>query len=87
MEDGCFEFSFTVEQLEQKKLKRKQAVSHSQIIYVQCRSLLTLFFLIERPFFFFAVFCGLGLFLFTSWLCLLFVVVLTYRIFTKLSAP
>ena len=30
--EGCFEFSFTAEQLEQKKLKRKQAVSHFTVI-------------------------------------------------------
>ena len=31
--EGCFEFSLTAEQLEQKKLKRKQAVSHFIYFY------------------------------------------------------
>ena len=33
--DGCFEFSLTAEQLEQKKLKRKQAVSYFNFIDMQ----------------------------------------------------
>ena len=46
MAEGCLEFSLTVEQLEQKKLKRKQAVSHGHIIIV---SIFILFVLGDLP--------------------------------------